>query len=255
MKVFDLYAAYYDLLYRDKDYAAEARYIDGLLRDAAGDVASMLELGCGTGGHALEFARLGYAVHGIDVSAEMVARARERSESEAALRDRLDFFEGDVRSYRASREFDAVLSLFHVISYQTRNADLAAAFATARAHLRPGGVFVFDCWYGPAVLSDRPRQVEKRVADARIDVQRATTSTMDVNRNCVDVRFDVQITSRLDDARREISETHRMRYLFLPEVEHFLGAAGFALATAHTWLTRDPPDDRQWYVCIVARAL
>ena len=38
------------------------------------------------------------------------------------------------------------------MSYQTSNDDLNATFASARANLKQGGVFIFDCWYGPALL-------------------------------------------------------------------------------------------------------
>ena len=255
MSQFDLYAAYYDLLYRDKDYAAEAHYVDGLVKRAQPTASSLLEMGCGTGGHAVELARLGYTVHGVDLSPGMVERAQQRSAAGAAFRSQLSFEQGDVRSVRAGRSFDAVISLFHVISYQTTNADLAAVVATARAHLKPGGVFVFDCWYGAAVLSDRPRQVEKHVADEYIEVVRRTRPEMHVNIDCVDVHFDIAIASRVSSDRRELRETHRMRYLFLPEIEHLLGESGFAQVEAERWMTGQPLDDTAWYACIRARAV
>lgn len=255
MSQFDLYAAYYDLLYRDKDYASEARYVDGLVKAAVPSAGRLLELGCGTGGHAVELARLGYSVHGVDLSPAMVERAGQRRSASAALASQMSFEQGDVRSVRLDRRFDAVISLFHVISYQTTNADLAAAFATARTHLERGGVFVFDCWYGPAVLSDRPRQVDKRVGDEHIDVVRRTRPEMHVNLDCVDVHFDIAIASRLSDDRREVRETHRMRYLFLPELQHLLEQAGFGQVQAERWMTGEPLDETTWYACVRARAV
>ncbi|HMM71669.1 MAG TPA: class I SAM-dependent methyltransferase [Rhodocyclaceae bacterium] len=255
MSVFDLYAAYYDLLYRDKDYAGEVDYLLGLIEGAAPQPRSILELGCGTGGHALELAKRGCSVHGIDLSRSMVERARQRGAARAPNEAvRLEFEVGDVRSYRVDRIFDAAVSMFHVMSYQTGNDDQSAAFATARRHLPVGGLFVFDFWYGPAVLSDRPRDVVKRVSDERIEVTRKTTPTMQVNLNRVDVRFDVDIASRTGGDTRQLSETHRMRYLFLPEIERLLRSTAFELLSAQAWLTREPLDDRTWYGCVVARA-
>ena len=75
---FDAYSRYYDLLYRDKDYAAEAQYVAGALRRHAPQAKRLLELGCGTGGHAEHLARAGYAVDGFDVSDTMLARAAAR---------------------------------------------------------------------------------------------------------------------------------------------------------------------------------
>jgi SAM-dependent methyltransferase len=253
MTPFDLYAAYYDLLYGDKNYAAEADYVAAMLPPGA---RSVLELGSGTGGHALLLAERGYEVHGIDVAPAMVERSLlRRAAAPEALHAKLHFAEGDVRSHRAGRRFDAVLSLFHVMSYQTTNADLAAAFATARAHLDPGGVFVFDFWYGPAVLSDRPREVVKEVEDARILVRRDTTPVVHVNDDRVDVRFDVTIRARDGGAEQRVQEVHPMRYLFLPEIDLFCERAGFERTAARAWLSDHAPSDRSWYACVACRAV
>ena len=48
--------------------------------------------------------------------------------------------------------------MFAVLGYQHTNADVLDALATARAHLDVGGLFAFDVWYGPAVLSERPSE-------------------------------------------------------------------------------------------------
>ncbi|HEY2400385.1 MAG TPA: class I SAM-dependent methyltransferase, partial [Steroidobacteraceae bacterium] len=60
-EVFDAYAAYYDLLYRDKDYPGEARYVQSLLRRHGVSDGDLLELGCGTGRHAEQLVRLGFS--------------------------------------------------------------------------------------------------------------------------------------------------------------------------------------------------
>ena len=73
---------------------------------------------------------------------------QKRSSLAPELAHRLRFTQGDLRTVRLGERADAVISLFHVMSYQTSNADLTAAFATAREHLAEGGVFIFDCWYG-----------------------------------------------------------------------------------------------------------
>lgn len=256
MSLFDLYAACYDLLYRDKDYRAEADYVAGLVRRALPGAADVLELGCGTGGHAVELARRGMHVHGVDLSPAMVERAlARRSAVVGELDAALCFEQGDIRCFRAGRTFDAVISLFHVMSYQVTTPDLLAAMATARAHLAPGGVFVFDSWYGPAVLTDRPRSVVKEVRDDRVAVVRRTTPAMQVNANLVDVHFDIDITALESGEQRRITEDHRMRYLFVPEVDHLLGASGFELVASRVWMSAAALDECSWYACFEARAL
>ena len=98
---FDAYSRFYDLLYADKDYAGEATYLAAHLRRRAPGARRILELGCGTGGHAIELARLGYQVHGIDLSDSMLAQAQARRAAlPADLAARLRFSAGDARSVR-----------------------------------------------------------------------------------------------------------------------------------------------------------
>ena len=69
---FVTYARYYDLLYRDKDYATEAEYVARTVRAALPGACTVLELGCGTGRHGCLLASKGFYVHGIERSREMV---------------------------------------------------------------------------------------------------------------------------------------------------------------------------------------
>ncbi len=71
--VFADYARYYALLYRDKDYVAEADYVAGLVKKYHPDAQSILELGFGTGIHASLLAEKGFTVYGIERSPETLA--------------------------------------------------------------------------------------------------------------------------------------------------------------------------------------
>ena len=84
MKLFQEYAAYYDLLYQDKDYPREAEFVHHLIQREMPGAVSLLDLGCGTGAHASSFAEMGYSVHGVDQSAKMLAQANRRRRSASA---------------------------------------------------------------------------------------------------------------------------------------------------------------------------
>ncbi|MBF0204872.1 MAG: class I SAM-dependent methyltransferase [Desulfamplus sp.] len=64
--VFDLYAGYYDLLYKDKDYGAESDYAAKLIKEYAPNAETILELGCGTAAHAEHLAKMGFTIHGVN---------------------------------------------------------------------------------------------------------------------------------------------------------------------------------------------
>jgi SAM-dependent methyltransferase len=254
MTVFDAYATYYDLLYQDKDYAGEAHYVADLLsKNGVPAGAKLLDLGCGTGRHAVEFARVGYRVHGLDSSPAMVNIANACKTSE--LPDRLLFEVGDVKTVRLNEQFDAVISLFHVASYQTTNNDLSAMFETAAAHLKPGGVFVFDCWYGPAVLTDRPTVRIKRMRNQHVEVLRIAEPEIQPNQNIVEVHYTVQVRRNGDDRVTHFQENHRMRYLFVPEIQEFLRFANMGAPEITRWLSDSVPGLESWYVTVVSRRL
>ena len=255
--VFTEYAHYYDLLYKDKDYAGEADYIRDLICRFAPGAENVLELGSGTGKHASLLADRGFRVHGVERSDEMLATAlrlveeRQRREpSWPAPR----FVRGDIRTARVDGTFDAAISLFHVISYQTTNDDLLAAFTTARKHLKHDGIFIFDAWYGPAVLTDRPATRVKRMEDDRIQVTRLAEPRLYPNENIVDVDYHVFIRDKTDGRMTENRETHRMRYLFQPEVRCMAESAGFRLECAEEWMSGREPGLNTWGVCFIARA-
>jgi SAM-dependent methyltransferase len=252
-QVFDAYAAYYDLLYRDKNYAEEARYVQSLLARHGVTQGSLLELGCGTGRHAEQLARLGYSIRGIDLSPGMVDQAKKRAPADLA--GQLGFEVGDARKVRLSAQFDAVICLFHVASYQTTNEDLSALFASAAAHLQPGGLFVFDFWYGPGVLTDPPAVRVKHLEDNVIRVTRIAEPTLHPNENLVDVHYTVLIKASRTGALSELQETHRMRYLFLPELRFLLQAAGMEMVQAEEWLSMKDPGLGSWQAVVTARRL
>jgi SAM-dependent methyltransferase len=253
-RVFDTYARYYDLLYRDKDYAAESEYVAAHIRKQSEHAKRILELGCGTGAHAEHLARMGYTVHGVDMSQAMLNRAEERKASlPPDVAARLSFGLGDVRTVRTGETYDAVISLFHVMSYQITNNDLHAAFATVKTHLKSNGLFLFDCWYGPAVLSDPPVVRVKRLEDDRIAVLRIAEPVMHYNENVVDVNYQVVITERATGKVEQVQETHYMRYLFLTEIAEYVTAHDFDLVRAEEWLSGKIPGSDTWGVCCIAR--
>jgi SAM-dependent methyltransferase len=244
--VFNAYASYYDLLYRDKDYAAEAEYVAAHIRKQTPRAKRILELGCGTGAHAEHLARMGYTVHGVDMSHDMLARAEVRKATlPPDVAARLSFGFGDVRTVRTGETYDAVISLFHVMSYQSTNIDLKAAFETASVHLQPGGLFLFDFWYGPAVLTQKPEVRVKRLEDDEIKVIRIAEPMMHVNDNVVDVNYTVFIEMKMNGQVEQVNETHRMRYLFLPEMQCYC-AGKFKETGNYAWMTDAPLNVDAW---------
>lgn len=249
MSVFKDYSKYYNLLYKDKDYTAEADYVLSLIKKYSKNSNSILNLGCGTGNHDFIFADKGYAVTGIDLSKDMVDIANGKKTDQ----NNPEFVQGDIRSASLNKKFDVVISLFHVMSYQTSNEDMHDALQTAYNHLEKDGLFIFDCWYGPGVLTDRPTVRNKKFEDDNYLVTRLSTPHMFANDNCVDVEFNVNITDKKTNEAYDIHEIHKMRYLFLPEIKFFVEAAGFELLLSEEWMSSKELTYDSWNATLVCR--
>jgi SAM-dependent methyltransferase len=183
----------------------------------------------------------------VDMSKAMLARAEARKAAlPPEVAARLSFGLGDVRTVRTNQIYDAVISLFHVMSYQASNADLEAAFETASVHLQPSGLFLFDFWYGPAVLTQRPEVRVKRLEDDEIKVTRIAEPEMHVNENVVDVNYTVFIEVKDSMKVEQVSETHRMRYLFLPELLHFADAEVWTDSKSFSWMKLQELHQDEW---------
>ncbi|MDN5006353.1 class I SAM-dependent DNA methyltransferase [Bradyrhizobium sp. GCM10027634] len=250
MSVFADYAPWYDLLYRDKDYASEVDFVERRLRDHAVAPGKMLDLGCGTGLHAIEFARRGWNVAGVDLSEEMVTRAKTRA-AEAGLP--VPFRQGDACEIGPERDCDAVVSLFHVASYQRDLARLEALFRTAHAALKPGGVFLFDYWYGGAVLTQGVETRVKVIERKPLRLTRIAQSDHDEAGATVFVNYTLFCEDTDRSIIRRVDETHRMRYWFPFEIEASLRASGFEPDGNYAWLSEGAPNSKTWAAYSVAK--
>ena len=252
---FEKYSAIYDLLYRDKDYGAEAEYVAGKVRSLVPGARSLLEFGSGTGRHGRLLAAMGFEVHGIERSPEMVAVALgANGKASSKVAGSFTCEVGDICTANLGRTFDAVVALFHVVSYQTSNQALRAAFQSAARHLSPGGVFFFDVWHGPAVLSQRPSERIKEVTDGRYRVTRTARPELDTNNSTVKVVYEIECEDRSDGETERFSEEHLMRYLFPTEVEFVAESCGMQLKGVEEFLTGKPASVSTWGVAYFLQA-
>ena len=247
------YSDAYDLLYSDKDYKAECDVVETLFhRYSKIPVSTILDLGCGTGSHAFALSSRGYDVVGIDRSEGMLAVAQQRLSNE---KGKVRFQQGDIRTIDPGQQFDAALIMFAVLGYQVENNDVLSALQTARRNLKPGGLLLFDIWYGPAVLRERPSDRVKVIPTKTGKILRVASGGLDVAHHTCDVRFRLW---KLVEGQvvTEIEETHRMRYFFPLELSLFLSCSGFHLIRlgAFTDFDRDP-DESTWSAMVVAQAV
>ena len=251
-KNFSLYSSYYDLINSGKDYEAEARYIDELINDYSTiSTNSILDIGCGTGIHAEILSTKGKSVLGIDSSKTMLELAKKRIKNKENIH--LEFDYGDARSYRCNKNFDVVTSLFHVMNYQTSDKDIHDAIETASFHLKENGLFIFDFWYEPAVIFQKPTARIKELENDQIIIKRQANPIHKQEENTVEVNFTISVKDKFTSEIKTFKELHKMRYFNIPELQSFLDIFDIEVVRAEEWITGNEPSKDSWGVCIVAR--
>lgn len=246
------YAKYYDLIYLDKDYNGECDYVDKILKKhSSRKVQTILDAGCGTGGHVFQLSKMGYDVTGIDASKDMIRIAKKKARETSIPA----FFDvADLRDFNLRKIFDSCISMFSVINYLKTYDDLEKAFSCIRRHLRKGGLFVFDFWYGPAVTNVRPMPKKKIVSKGDIRIVRFAEPSLNTLDHICEVEFDLLVL-RKKTLLYSGKEKHLVRYYFPKEIEYFLNASRFSLLKLCPFLDlQSYPSEQTWDVTAIARA-
>lgn len=248
---FQASSKYYDLIYSDKNYKAECDFLEEIFRRySESEPKSILDVGCGTGGHALPLAKRGYSVTGIDFSSSMIEAAKRK-----ANRTGLDvqFHLADIRDFQLRKRFDAGIAMFAVVNYLLENKDIISALTCISKHLKKKSLFVFDFWYGPAVISVRPSVRVKVLKHNNLKLLRVAKPSLDSYRHicAVDYHFLITQGNRLVD---EFDEKHTVRFLFPQEIRHYLEECGFNLVMMFPFMEIDGKlDESCWNATAVTK--
>ena len=242
---FKHYSQYYDLLYQDKDYQAETKYIVELIEQYGPNSEHILELGSGTGIHAQLLAANGYQIFGIERSAEMVAIANQTPNK------KVQFEVSDIVDFTLNQKFDVALSLFHVISYLTDNESLVKTFKNVHQHLNSEGLFIFDVWHSDAVHHQIPEKRTKTLQNDAVEITRKATPTIKSAINVVEVAYDISVRNKADNQTFNFKENHPMRHFCRPEIELLAIATGFDVIHSEEFLSKNEPSSATWGVCYI----
>jgi SAM-dependent methyltransferase len=160
----------YALVYARRDEGEAERAVDLIVRaTGAAPPAAVLDVACGRGRHALAFARRGFSVTGLDLSARALDAARH-----AARRAHLNvrFRRQDMREPYCDGCADLVVNLFTAFGYFEDDAESARALAAMATAVRPGGFFVQDFLNAPRVAATLVPETTRRVGETEVTERR-----------------------------------------------------------------------------------
>jgi SAM-dependent methyltransferase len=248
-----LHAAYYDVIYADKPYAEEARFVaEAIGRHGTEGPWKVLDLACGSGRHAFEFATMGHSVTGVDFSHELLDLARAGAES----RD-LDvrFVEQDIRALDIDGgPFDAVTCLFDSIGYLLTNDAIVEALDRARQHLAPHGAMAVEFLHAPAVLRHAsPVRVRRLPTPDEGTLYRISEVALDTSRQIMHVDYELLDLDAAGTAVSHWTEAQDNRYFSLEEMRALFQGAGLTAEFVPAYDEVKTIDDRVWHVIALAQ--
>lgn len=251
---FKKYAKFYDLLYKDKNYAGESAYINSLIQDFAGREApgcSVLDLACGTGRHIIELAKYGYEIDGSDISASMIEEARELTEANGLDTNLYNY--SFQEAHQIDRKYDVVISMFSAVNYLTSSEDQNKTLSNIYNLLEDGGFFIFDFWNGNAVVRDYSPVRVLRKKSKNTEIIRISETNLDLLKQDAFVKFTCLLLE--DNVKTdEFEELHHLHYYFLPEIESLLKLNNFQIkATLPFMASGKELAPYDWNISIVAQ--
>ncbi len=247
MSVFKKYADYYDEIYLQKDYKKEVDFLMEVMKKYSPiKVKNILSLGCGTAGHDIFLAKKGFGVLGIDASHNMIDIARQKAKKENV---NINFKVADVSHFSVGKKFDFSMAMFNIAGYMTENDAMEKMLKNASKSLKKGALLAFDCWYGPAVLNDRPQNRAKTFIKDGKEITRLTTQTIDAQKSIIDITFTIK-----ENGKKITQENHPMRFWYLREMEYFLNNNGFKMVKACNFMDlKSSVSENKWDIFIVAQ--
>jgi SAM-dependent methyltransferase len=154
----EFWEVFADHLFSEERLDAAPEEVEQVLSLTGIESGTVLDMPCGVGRHAIELAKRGFTVTGVDRAETYLERARERADTEDVD---VKFVHEDMREFRQEESFDAILHLWNSFGYFADEDDNRQVLENFHASLNDGGVLVMDV-LGKEVIEPGERSWEEK---------------------------------------------------------------------------------------------
>jgi SAM-dependent methyltransferase len=246
------FAELYDLFHQSKGYAAEAAFVrraaSRFLQRSPRPVR-LLDVACGTGSHAVELSRAGFAVTGVDGSEEMLRHARRKARAAGVS---VRFEQQTMEGLAPAEQFDVVTCLFDSIGYLRTDRRVLAALRRMFDVLEPGGILILEVWHArPMLRSFDPVRI-RRVQGKELEAVRIGETTIRPAKKIGEVRYEIFMRRRAGPWRHFV-ELHSARFFTRPEIASLVRRAGFRMRETLGGYDETARAADAWHLLLVAQ--
>jgi ubiquinone/menaquinone biosynthesis C-methylase UbiE len=236
-------AQVYDYLMEHVDYEAWLQYVEEIMTNFHRSGQKIIDLACGTGNTTIPFAKRGYQAVGIDISGEMLAKAREKAAQEGID---VTFSQQDMCQLKVDFQADIVTCYQDGLNYLLSSDDLKTVFARVGEHLAPTGLFIFDL--------NAVEKLQRSTGEITVLDEERMTLIWENNYDQEQDIWEIQLTGFIKQGEQydKFKEVHREKAYQTAEIAKYLKEAGLKLLGVYHAFTLEQAGQQTRRLCYVA---
>lgn len=240
------FAYVYDKFMDNIPYKQWCEYLTELFHRHSITSGTLVELGCGTASMSMLMADAGYRVIGVDNSADMLSLA----ENKTATRTDITLLNQNMCDLNLHSRYDGIYCICDSLNYLLYPDEIALTFSGVEAHLKDGGIFIFDlktAYFYKTVLGDQVFCDHQE--DCSYIWENSYFEEDRIN------QYDLTIFARQSNSNlfERFTETHHQRAYELPEIIDLLEQSGLEYVTAYDAFTSKPPTPESERIYVIAK--
>jgi len=248
---FSLEAKLYDKVWGKRDYDADVRFLVEVFKEH--DCKSIVDVGCGTGNHAIRLNDFGYNVTGIDISPAMLKTARKKDRG-----GKVRFIEGDMKHIESIlsglKRFDAAISLGQVFNHLYTDQQVEDFLSELLNVLRKKGLFVFNANNALKINDELLNRLvlDHVLLEDKMQLAILAQNRRDPNDSNTIVWTSLYLTKIGDKVDFQARE-HRLRWFEFKSLKKQLLKTGFEIEAVYSGPSKQSFDElvhaEMWFVC------
>ena len=229
---FSLEARFYDKIWGKRDYDADVKFLADFFRKY--HCRSVIDIGCGTGNHALRVSKMDYQVTGVDVSSTMLEIAKAK-DKEAKIK----FIQGDMKKLEKvvpkGQRFDAAICLGQVFSHLMTNKDVQALLNRLHKILKQNGLFVFSARNAKIINEEylNKLRLDHMINEGKLQLLILTYNTRDLQDSNIIVWNPIYLIKQNSKVDLQIRE-HKLRWFKFSTLKKIITEKGFKIVAIYS---------------------